>query len=50
VEAKNSWKAPDAKLLGAWLLRLAAVAVESLRVGQLLSFNEFLQAIVDVAI
>ena len=47
VEAKNSWKAPDAELLGAGLLGLAAVAVEPLRVSQLLSLDKFLQTNVN---
>ena len=33
VEAKNSGEAPDAKLFGAWLLWLATVAIESLRIS-----------------
>ena len=50
METENPGQLPDPELLGAGLLGLAGVAEEPLRVSQLLSLHELLEAVVDVAI
>ena len=49
VETENVGQAPDPELFGRRLFRLAAVAEEPFRVGELLGFDKLFQTIVDLA-
>ena len=42
MKTENRWQFSDPELLGAWLLRLARVAEELLRVTELFFLNKFL--------